>query len=190
MVMISKDDLRSEAAARRDALTAAERNDRSARIRTHVAGILTATPPLLLAGFAAIRSEADIMPLLESERAAGMRVALPAMSGGGIVFRLWREGDELIPGTFGIREPGPNAPGATPDTVLVPMLGFDRAGHRVGYGKGHYDRALAALRQAGFVPRLIGIAFATQEVAAIPAEPYDVALDMIVTEDGVLRFAS
>ena len=69
---------------------------------------------------------------------------------------------------------------------VVPVVGFDRAGTRLGYGKGHYDRTIAALRARGRRPPLIGIAFSVQEVDTIPHEPHDVRLDLIVTENGIL----
>ena len=71
----------------------------------------------------------------------------------------------------------------------MPLTAFDRNGGRVGYGRGYYDRAVAGLRAAGRFPRLIGIAFSVQEVAAVPMEPHDAPLDMIVTERDVFRFA-
>jgi len=74
---------------------------------------------------------------------------------------------------------------ATPDLVIAPLLAFDRAGFRLGYGGGFYDRTLAALRARG--PLLaIGLAYAAQEVAATPRDETDARLDMIVTEDEVI----
>ncbi|MGD9739210.1 MAG: 5-formyltetrahydrofolate cyclo-ligase [Bauldia sp.] len=183
-----KETLRGAALSRRDCLAEAERAEKSERVRSRVAAILAGTPPLSLAGYQAIRSEVDITPLLETLRSSGVRISLPAISGGSIVFREWRAGQPLVRSAFGLHEPAPDAPGATPETLLVPMLAFDRKGYRLGYGKGHYDRAIAALRAAGFAPRLIGVAFAVQEVPDIPAESFDVRLDVIVTEDEVLRF--
>ncbi len=72
----------------------------------------------------------------------------------------------------------------------MPMVAFDRSGTRLGHGKGHYDRALAKLAARGIRPKLVGIAFAAQEVEVIPAEPHDVRLDWIVTENETLEMAS
>ena len=72
--------------------------------------------------------------------------------------------------------------------LLVPLSAFDRAGHRIGYGAGHYDRAIDRLKAKGHRPKLIGIAFDCQEVASVPAEPHDVALDAILTESGFRLF--
>ena len=75
-----------------------------------------------------------------------------------------------------------------PDILLVPLSAFDRAGHRIGYGAGHYDRAIDRLKAKGGTPKLIGIAFDCQEVASVPAESHDVALDAILTESGFRMF--
>lgn len=185
-----KSALRAAALDRRDALPERHRAEASARIVTGLGALLAEMPPTVLAGFAPIRSEADIMPFLTAARANDVPVALPKLSGGGIVFRRWRPGVELVPGVWGIREPPEEAPIATPDLVLVPLAAFDRNGNRLGHGRGHYDRALTVLREAGFAPRLVGVAFAVQEVDAIPAEMFDVPLDAVVTEDGIRSFSA
>ena len=74
-----------------------------------------------------------------------------------------------------------------PAILLVPLAAFDRRGHRIGYGRGYYDRAIAALKQAGHRPQLIGLAFACQEVSRVPAEAHDEPLDGIATEGGLIR---
>jgi 5-formyltetrahydrofolate cyclo-ligase len=80
------------------------------------------------------------------------------------------------------------APVLDPDVIIVPMVGFDRHGTRIGYGKGHYDRAVMALRAQGRDPALMGVAFSVQEVDTIPHEPHDIRLDAIVTENETLEF--
>ena len=84
--------------------------------------------------------------------------------------------------------PTADAPEIVPDLILVPLLGFDRTGARLGYGKGHYDRTLAGFAEKGITPMLVGVAFSVQEVARIPREPHDVRLDCIVTEKETLMF--
>jgi 5-formyltetrahydrofolate cyclo-ligase len=86
-------------------------------------------------------------------------------------------------------EPKADQPRALPNVVLVPLLGFDRQGHRLGYGMGYYDQALTELRQAGAV-LAIGLAFSAQEVAAIPIEAHDQPLDWIVTEKEAIEIAT
>ena len=75
-----------------------------------------------------------------------------------------------------------------PDILLVPLAAFDDRGHRIGYGAGHYDRAIARLIDAGRAPRLIGIAFNCQEVDRVPDEGHDVVLSEVLTESGLRRF--
>jgi 5-formyltetrahydrofolate cyclo-ligase len=91
-------------------------------------------------------------------------------------------------GEFGTIAPGPGAPEIDPDLVIVPLIGFDRQGSRIGHGRGFYDRAIWNLRARGVHPALLGIAFAAQEVAAIPAESHDIRMDWIVTEQETLDF--
>ncbi len=100
-------------------------------------------------------------------------------------FRLWTEDGTLVPAGFGTLAPPPDAPAAVPDLVLLPLLGFDDSGTRLGYGGGFYDRTLAALPVR---PRLVGLAFAAQHLAAIPRDQHDIPLDAVVTEDGVRMF--
>jgi len=88
----------------------------------------------------------------------------------------------LVKSAFGVLEPPPEAPVVTPDILLVPLLGFDRQGHRLGYGAGHYDRTLAALRARRPV-LAVGLAWACQEVDRIPTDAFDQPLDWMVTEN-------
>ena len=76
-----------------------------------------------------------------------------------------------------------------PDIMLVPLAAFDARGHRIGYGAGHYDRAIARLVEAGSPPRLVGIAFDCQQVPLVPDEWHDVIIPEILTESGLRRFA-
>jgi 5-formyltetrahydrofolate cyclo-ligase len=79
------------------------------------------------------------------------------------------------------------APQAEPDIILVPMLGFDRYGTRLGYGGGYYDRTLASLTKK---PKLVGLAFAVQELPLIPRDTHDIPLDLVITEAGVHQFGA
>jgi 5-formyltetrahydrofolate cyclo-ligase len=99
--------------------------------------------------------------------------------------RAWSFGAPLVPGVWGIRAPPADAPEVFPDVVIVPLLAFDRSGHRVGYGAGYYDMTIARLR--GMKPiTAIGIAFAVQEIAEVPATPRDARLDLVLTEQEVV----
>jgi 5-formyltetrahydrofolate cyclo-ligase len=100
-------------------------------------------------------------------------------------FRHWREGEPLYPGGFGTLVPDELASVLQPDLVIIPLLGFDKTGTRLGFGKGYYDRTIAVMDKR---PTLVGYAFAAQELDSIPREPHDVPLDYLVTEAGVRQF--
>jgi 5-formyltetrahydrofolate cyclo-ligase len=101
-------------------------------------------------------------------------------------FRRWSPGDPLRTVQWGIREPAEAAPVVEPDVLLVPLLAFDRGGHRLGYGGGYYDRTLRALRSRRPVTA-VGLAFAEQEVDAVPHLDYDERLDWVLTPLGAIR---
>ncbi len=135
-----------------------------------------------------MRSEVDPAAIVAAAHDRGIAVALPVVVPGGLVFRRYEPGHVLVPGGFGTMIPVEAAPALDPDVIIVPMVGFDRHGTRIGYGRGHYDRAVAALRARGRDPALIGVAFSAQEVDTIPHEPHDIRLDAIVTENEILEF--
>ncbi len=136
-----------------------------------------------VAGYWPMRSEADPRALLSGLSERGLPLCLPAIVDGGIVFRSWPMFGPLVPGGFGTLVPPAGSGIVTPTVVLVPLAAFDRRGHRIGYGKGHYDRALAALPTS----LTIGIAYAGQEIDKVPDEAHDVPLDMVITEEEVIR---
>lgn len=187
-IVAMKDALRREALARRAALDPGTR----AAAATTLAALADRLPlasGAIVSGFHAIRGELDVGPLLAVLAARGHPLALPALVGtDDMVFRAWSPGEPLVPGTFGLREPPSEAPERDPALLLVPLAAFDAAGNRIGYGRGYYDRALARLDAGSVRPTAVGIAFAVQEVAAIPAEPHDRPLDFILTETGLHAF--
>ena len=131
-----------------------------------------------------IGSEIDSRPLMGKLIAAGAKLALPSVQDdGSMVYRAYRRGDMLEQRPFGLLEPNPEVPEVDPTLVITPLLAFDRNGNRLGYGKGHYDRALQRLRDKGRV-FVCGLAFIGQEVDALPAEDHDVPLDWVMTERG------
>jgi len=99
--------------------------------------------------------------------------------------RAWAFGAPLAAGVWGIRQPPTEAPEVAPDILLVPLLAFDRTGHRIGYGAGYYDLTIAALRASKSIIAA-GIAFAAQEIAEVPATPRDARLDLVLTEREVI----
>ena len=175
--------------ARRDAVPPERRAAASLAIADRCLAIIGASKPRRLALYLPIRSEVDPTPILNAARAAGIEIALPAVTGSTtMVFRHYQPGDALIAGRLGTRAPTVAAAVVDPDLILVPMVGFDRSGARLGHGRGFYDSALAAIHASGRRPPLVGLAFSVQEVLRIPHEPHDIRLDLIVTETETLDF--
>lgn len=122
-------------------------------------------------------------------RDGGMRLCLPViLDRETIVFRDFARDAQLVKTGFGTAGPDENAAVLEPDILLVPLSAFDGTGQRIGYGAGHYDRAIARLHAKGLNPLLIGIAFDCQEVPSVPAQEHDVALDAVLTESGMRYF--
>jgi 5-formyltetrahydrofolate cyclo-ligase len=184
----SKDDLRIAALAKRDALGS---DDRAAAAQLiALRGLPSQTMRgTVVAGYFPIRTEVDPTPLMRNLAARGAELALPVIVSRdrALKFRSWSVNQKLVRGPLGIFESAPEAAEITPDIVLVPLAAFDRAGHRIGYGAGHYDRTLAHLRGIKQITA-IGVAFATQEIAAIAAQPHDAALDYVLTEVEMIDF--
>jgi 5-formyltetrahydrofolate cyclo-ligase len=141
----------------------------------------------VVASYQAINDELDLSRVDREARAANKAVAYPAIVGPGLIeFRLWHEGEPLVEGDMGVREPGPKAqvvPLHAIDFFLVPLLACDQQGYRLGYGGGYYDRALASA--AGF---RCGVGFSHQLVEQLPTEPHDQALHAFLSEQGVTTF--
>jgi len=141
----------------------------------------------VVASYQAINDELDLSRVDREARAANKAVAYPAIVGPGLIeFRLWHEGEPLVEGDMGVREPGPKAqvvPLHAIDFFLVPLLACDQQGYRLGYGGGYYDRALAGA--AGF---RCGVGFNHQLVEQLPTEPHDQALHAFLSEQGVTTF--
>ena len=181
-----KAELRREAMARRDALPAEARKAAADAIAARKFPIAI-VPGAIVSGFMPLKSEINPLPLLQKLAEAGAQLALPAIAGRGkpLAMRAWAWGEPLDRGQWGIREPKPTAADVAPDILLVPLLAFDRAGHRIGYGAGYYDMTIAALRALKPVTA-IGIGFAAQEIPAVPTTPRDARLDLVLTESEVI----
>jgi 5-formyltetrahydrofolate cyclo-ligase len=186
----SKSDLRAAALAARDALSGEQRAAAAQALAVRGPPIEIARGTIV-SGYSPIRSEIDPVPLMRALAALGARLALPAVlaRGKSLAFRAWSPNDRLMLGPLGILEPSPAAAEVIPDIMLVPLAAFDRAGHRIGYGAGHYDYTLAHLRKAKPIVA-IGLAFAAQEIKAVPALQHDVALDYVLTEAKAFDFRS
>jgi 5-formyltetrahydrofolate cyclo-ligase len=190
----SKDLLRTEAKSRRAALATAHPLAGDDLADAAAAALDAAdawpAPGAVVSGYWPIQSEINPFPLLQMFEERGYDLALPILipTAGGYTmrFRRFRLGDPLVPGPFGIREPGEIAPEVEPDVLLLPMLGFDAAGVRLGYGGGYFDRVLQALRAKKPI-MAYGIAFSAQQLAEVPCEGHDQRLDGIFTEAGLIE---
>ena len=180
--------LRREALARRDALP---RELRAAAAEAIAARPFPAAikPGAVVSGFMPMKSEINPIPLMRKLADAGATLALPVVAGKGkpLIMRAWSLGEPLAAGVWGIREPKPDAPEVFPDILIVPLLAFDRRGHRIGYGAGYFDMTIAALRARKPIVAA-GIAFAAQEIAEVPTTPRDARLDLVLTEREVIDF--
>ncbi len=185
-IQTEKEQLRREAMARRDALPPDARQAAAEAIAARQFP-LAIMPGMIVSGFMSLKNEINPLPLMRKLAGQGARLALPVVAGRGkpLIMREWVFGEPLVAGVWGIREPKPEAAVVDPDILVVPLLAFDRAGHRIGYGAGYYDLTLTQLRARNPVIA-VGLAFAAQEVAAVPATPRDARLDLVLTEREVL----
>jgi 5-formyltetrahydrofolate cyclo-ligase len=191
LLMISKPELRRTAREKRKSLA---HPDIGAALAAH-ASELKLPRGTIVGGYHALPHEADPALLLKSLVDHGCHIAFPRMVASDAALEFHRVPDDfyfggevLKAGAFGVHEPQAHWPAVMPHVLLVPLLAFDAAGHRLGYGGGFYDRTLQALR-CGPPIRAIGIAYAAQEIASLPHEAHDMALEGILTEHGLRMFS-
>ena len=177
---VSKAELRALGLARRAAMTEDERREASARAVERLRPLLRRGETVSL--FWPMRGEIDPRALIDDVKAVGGRVAMPVVEKRRMFFRRFDGEECLEPGVFGTRHPHAGQPVIDPDLIVAPLAAFDRRGGRIGYGAGHYDAAIADLHARGKEPRIVGIAFACQEVDAVPVEPHDQRLVIVATE--------
>lgn len=180
-----KSPMRRAAAARRRVAREAGGTAAALAARDAFLAAAPAAPGAAVAGYWPIGDELDVRPLLAALAEADRTIALPAVAGRGMAleFRPWTPGQPLEAGAHGTRHPPAGAGLVRPSLLLVPLLAFDRAGWRLGYGGGYYDRSLAALRDAAAVIA-VGVGFAAQEVERVPHDGHDQRLDAVLTERG------
>jgi 5-formyltetrahydrofolate cyclo-ligase len=185
----AKIELRRGALAKRTAVFAARGPAAAEALVAQVAAGLPGTTGKKIAGYWPIGAELDCRPALADLHARGAILCLPVAGhrGDRLVFRIWKPGAALETGPFGTFHPAA-AETIEPDILLVPLLAFDAAGHRLGYGAGYYDRTLAILRTARSVCAW-GLAFDEQELPSVPTDPTDALLDGLITDKRLLRFA-
>lgn len=181
-----KKQMRVKAVAERDALLRDMRQDAAESIAAR-SFPLKMKAGIVVSGFMPLKSEINPLPLLRKLEAMGASLALPVVVGRGkpLIMRQWTWGEQLTAGVKGIREPKSGAPEVDPDILLVPLLAFDRAGYRVGYGGGYFDMTINGLRARKPITA-VGVAFAIQEVPKVPTTPLDARLDLVLTEREVI----
>ncbi len=182
----TKSDIRKRIVAKRNAASPEWRAMASRDIARHALPLAAAGPGGAVAGYWPYRSEADPRPLMELLRGYGRPLALPVIVHPNVIFRRWIEGVELVDAGFGTLGPDATADEVVPAVLLVPLAAFDAAGNRIGWGQGHYDRAIARLKADGGDCLTVGLAFSFQQVEAVPAEPHDRPLDAVATELGLI----
>lgn len=180
-----KDRVRKILRGKKEAMVPDERLEKSHRICRHLMEIIRSGETVMV--FTSKEKEVNTKPLIRSLFGRGNPVVVPIIVKEDFSLRLsyLRDLSVLIPSTFGVPEPiGSEIPAAAADigTIILPMLGFDRAGGRIGYGAGYYDRFLS--KNPGM--RKIGVAFACQEVGRLPVDENDIRMDVIITEDGIV----
>ena len=189
-VVADKTALRAAALAQRASVPVIQRLRFAERLAEVGPGLVrqnSEAPDGVVSIYHPIRDEIDTALLFRALVREGIATALPVTVGRRqpLRFHLWRPGDPVASGSWGIPEPLATADLVNPDVLFVPLAAFDRRGFRLGYGAGYYDNSLAALRKLKPV-MAIGVAFAVQEVERVPAEPHDEPLDAVVTEHDII----
>lgn len=183
-----KRSIRDEMLARRCHLAAATCLSRSLSAQERLAAIPEFALAAVVALYSPVRNEVFTEELFAIARRSGKVVTYPRVRGNVLEFAEVTERQELVPGAYGILEPGGSrvvAP-AELDLIVTPGVAFDGSGHRLGYGKGYYDRFLHGGRVQG---KLAGLCFDFQLVERLPVEAHDVRMDLVVTEERTLRAA-
>ncbi len=180
--------LRLKARAIRASILNSLRSDAAKIVADHFFRAVPLKPGEIVAGYWRIKDEMDCQPILVRLMDGLQPVCLPVVLGDEepLELRLWEQGAPLYEAGFGTLAPSELAPKVEPDIILMPLLAFDKRGTRLGYGGGYYDRTLERLTRR---PRLIGIAFAAQELDNVPRDSHDIPLDTIITEQGARHFA-
>ena len=181
MTAMTKTELRRLARARQKQCVADRGSALFPTHAPHMSELLALiSPQMCVAGYCAMASEADISQLLTQIESRGTALALPwiGTQGQDMLFRRWSDAAPLDIAADKFLQPLSTADQVAPDIILMPLLGFDRQGNRLGQGAGYYDRALAQQSE----PLRIGVAWSVQELENLPADPWDMPLDAILTE--------
>jgi len=177
---------RAELLARRDALTVHDRRCYAESLTAHLRVTLDLEAYRVLGFYWPIRGELDLRSIAQRHLERGGMVALPVIvaKNAAVEFWQWEPGSALQRGVWNIPVPAVRRP-VTPDALLVPLVGYDAAGYRLGYGGGYYDRTLASANPRPFC---IGVGYDDTHLETIHPQPHDIAMDVIITERRALRF--
>jgi 5-formyltetrahydrofolate cyclo-ligase len=176
---------RAELLSARLAISATARRHGTEAMHTHLRAALPAVHGLTITYYVPFKGEPDLRPLFDEWRAAGAATALPVVVGPAqpLEFRLFWPGAPLVKGPFSLPMPQ-GTPQVVPQIVLMPPVGFDERGYRLGYGAGYFDRTLATMTP---MPLKIGVAFEVTRMVSICPQSHDIAMDYIVSEAGLYR---
>jgi len=184
-----KRDRRAKARSARSILAAAAPAAAAEQAALHFLAHIPLQAGRVLSGYWPIGDEFDPRPLLQAAVQRGLLIGLPVVRRDApLGFRQWRPGEPLAPAVMGIPVPAATADTVVPEILVVPLLAFDAAGYRLGYGGGYYDRTLDALRRGERPVLAVGLAYAGQEAADVPHHVFDQPLDWVVTEREARKF--
>jgi len=183
-------ELRAEMRARRAGLDEDDQAAASMAVLARIARLAVVRGARVVSGYRAVRGELDVDAVLFLLAEKGITVTTPRVRGEHLEFVVTSENTPVATGPFGISEPagGEIVAVTSHDVMLIPLVAFDANGRRLGQGGGYYDRALGPVRglQLGDRPALVGVAHSFQQVVEVPSESWDVPLDAVVTEEGVV----
>ncbi len=176
---------RERLTGQRMALRAEERRPHDERIMAGLEAAIGAVEGLVIGAYWPFKAEPDLRPLMRSIAGRGGQVGLPVVVARGqpLIFRAWAPGDRLTRGVWNIPVPLEDAPAVVPDVVIAPVIGFDAACYRLGYGGGFYDRTLAARDPR---PRVLGVGYGFAAISTIYPQWHDIPMDVVVTEAGIV----
>jgi len=184
----AKQALRNQMRMVRGALPESACEARSAEIRKRLFGVAELERAATVLAFASIRNEVRTRPIIEAAWSTGKRVALPRVHGDELRLHLIDSQTPLGPGAFSVPEPAVDAAAIEPgeiDFALIPALALDPRGYRIGYGGGYYDRLIPRLSNAC----TCAVAYDFQLISEVPELPYDVSVDLVITDSRVIRAA-
>lgn len=164
-------------------------------LASHIEAFLRSRGPLselVLSAYWPFRGEPDLRPLLAALHGEGATIALPDVTekNGPLTFRRWTPDTRMIRGFWNILVPPRDAEPVTPEVIIAPLVGWSAPGYRLGYGGGYFDRTLASLRERGHRYTAIGIGRHAARLDTIHPQPHDIALDVLITEQGIVGGAT